>query len=504
MSDRASGILLHITSLPSRFGIGDLGPAAHAFAERLAESRQKLWQVLPLGPTSLGSGNSPYSSYSAFAGNPLLISPEWLVQEGYIESGDLDPVPEFPIDRVEYGLVAAYKDRILDLAFAKGLAVAESQGLDRFCQENGFWLSEYALFAALKRRFELRSWRDWPWELRMRDPEGLERASHECGREILREQFVQFVFDRQWRRLREHCSKLRIRLVGDLPIFVSLDSSDVWARPELFKLDGDRNPTSVAGVPPDYFSATGQLWGNPLYNWERLREEGFGWWRQRLSEKLKQFDVVRLDHFRGFAASWEIPAGAENAISGHWQVVPGREFFESMLSDAGTLPFIAEDLGYITEDVHELRDRFGLPGMKVLLFAFGEETGPHPFAPHNHSVNSVVYTGTHDNATVREWFVQEATQKDKERFGAYLGRTPTEETIHWEMIRMAMMSVARMAIFPLQDVLGMGREARMNVPSEASGNWTWRVAPDLIGGDAWLRLKEMTVIYGRDGWPHSR
>jgi 4-alpha-glucanotransferase len=500
MSNRASGILLHVTSLPSPYGIGDMGPEAHAFAERLAEARQKLWQILPLGPTSIGSGSSPYSSYSAFAGNPLLISPELLVREGYLEHGDLEPKPDFPADRVEYGLVEEYKNRLLDKAFDKGLALAEAHGLDRFCRENGFWLEEYGLFGALKRRFEQRSWRDWPWELRMREPDALMLAAGEFARDVLREKFVQFLFDRQWSRLREHCRKLRIRLVGDVPIYVSLDSSDVWSHPDLFKLDGQRNPTAVAGVPPDYFSATGQLWGNPLYNWERIREDGFGWWLQRLGEKLKRFDMVRLDHFRGFAASWEVPAGAENAVEGSWQAVPGKELFQAVHRELGELPFIAEDLGYITEDVHELRDRLGLPGMKVLLFAFGEETGPHPFVPHNHVPNCVVYTGTHDNATVREWYEHETSHKERERLAIYLGRTPTPDTVHWEMIRMAMMSVARTAIFPLQDVLGLGKESRMNVPSEVNGsNWTWRVDPALLRDETWLRLKEMTVIYGRDG-----
>jgi 4-alpha-glucanotransferase len=393
---------------------------------------------------------------------------------------------------------------LLEQAFAKGLGGGRSAGVRPFCQENGFWLEEYALFAALKKRFGQRSWLEWPWELRMREPEGLLRAERECAQDILREKFQQFLFDRQWKALREHCNRLRIRLVGDIPIYVSLDSSDVWAHPELFKLDSERNPVAVAGVPPDYFSATGQLWGNPLYNWDRNREEGFGWWLARLKGKLDRFDLVRLDHFRGFSGSWEIPAGAENAISGHWQAVPGKELFQAVLQDIGKLPFIAEDLGYITDDVHELREQFGLPGMKVLLFGFGEETGPHPFVPHNHIPNCVVYTGTHDNATVREWFDHETNHKDRERLAAYLGRTPTPETIHWDLIRLAMMSVARMAIFPLQDILGLGRESRMNVPSEADGNWVWRLDPALLSEDAWLKLKEMTVIYGRDGRPIHR
>ncbi|MFP4517104.1 MAG: 4-alpha-glucanotransferase [Desulfovibrionales bacterium] len=503
MTRRQSGILLHITSLHSEYGIGDLGPAAYEFADFLQESHQQLWQVLPLEPTTEGTGNSPYSSYSAFAGNPVLISPEFLVRDGYLDPEDISLVPEFPRDRVDYPEVYGFKNGLLRKAFASGYERALKDGLEEFCAEND-WIEDFALFAALKDRYEQRSWLDWPEPIRMRRPKELARAGQELADRIREEKFRQFLFARQWSALKEYCGVRGIQLIGDIPIYVSLDSCDVWTNPDIFKLDEDKRPEVVAGVPPDYFSADGQLWGNPVYDWDALKASGYAWWIKRIREKLHRFDWIRLDHFRGFAASWEVPVTAETAKEGRWQEVPGEDFFCRAGEVLGHIPLIAEDLGYITEDVHQLRDRFGFPGMRVLLFGFGGESGPHPFVPHNFVHNCVVYTGTHDNATVREWYAREADHKEKERLNTYLGRVVDEENVHLELIRMAMMSVATMAIFPLQDLLGLGEEARMNVPSMAAGNWGWRMRAEMIAPETGLTLKEMSVIYGRNGWEREQ
>ncbi|MFW6324492.1 MAG: 4-alpha-glucanotransferase [Desulfovibrionales bacterium] len=495
---RQSGILLHITSLPSKFGIGDLGPGAFAFVDLLAESHQSLWQVLPLGPTTMGSGNSPYSSLSAFAGNPLLISPEHLLRDGCITEEHIGNVPHFPKIQVDYQSVWKYKEGFLSRAYAGGMHWAREKGFDDFCSRNAFWLEDYALFSALKVTFDHRHWMEWPEEIRARDEVSLSRAREELAGMIEEEKFRQFIFARQWIRLREHCQRKHIQLIGDIPIYVNSDSSDVWSHPNLFKLMPDRTPEVVAGVPPDYFSETGQLWGNPVYDWEEAERTGFSWWIQRLEHKLERFDYVRLDHFRGFAASWEVPVTAETAKEGRWQKAPGRSLFATVREKLGKLPFIAEDLGYITEDVHALRDEFELPGMRVLVFGFGEQTGPHPFLPHNYTANSVVYTGTHDNPPVKEWYQKETSHKERERISVYVGKEVDEENVGWELIRLAMMSVAGMAVFPMQDVLGLGGESRMNVPSEAEGNWKWRLSPWEIDDQVMLRFKEMTVCYGRD------
>ena len=492
-SPRASGILLHPTSLPGPHGIGDLGPEARRWIDFLEAAGQRLWQVLPLGPT--GFGDSPYQGLSSFAGNPLLLSPEALIEDGLLERADLGSRPRFPARRVDFGAVIEWKRTLLSRAHARfasrGGLLRES--FDAFCAEQSAWLDDYALFIALKGEAGGRTWTSWPREVAAREPEALERARARLARAIETCAFDQFLFSRQWQALRSRARAAGIRLIGDLPIFVAHDSADVWAHPDLFHLDDAGAPTRLAGVPPDYFSANGQLWGNPLYRWERHRQSGFAWWIARLRATLARVDAVRIDHFRGFQASWEVPAGATTAKTGRWAPGPGAEFFERIREALGGLPLIAEDLGVVTPEVVELRERFRLPGMRVLQFAFG--SGPeNTFLPHHHERRCVVYTGTHDNDTARGWF---ASLKGAERRFAvrYLESGP--RTIAWDLIRAAFASVADAAVVPLQDVLNLGPAARMNRPGRASGNWTWRFTRAQLGGGVAKKLRELTRLHAR-------
>jgi 4-alpha-glucanotransferase len=398
---RASGILLHVTSLPSRFGIGDMGPAAYRFADFLAEARQHVWQILPLNPTDPIHRNSPYHSLSAFAGSPLLLSFEVLADWGLLDRGDLEPVPDFPADRVAYEAVIAYKNKLLAKALERAAKNSRGEDFERFCGETASWLEDFALFKALKSRFEERAWAEWPEEMRERKPEALAAAGRELQDRVVKEKLLQFLFLRQWMALKQYCNHRGIQIIGDIPIYVHYDSADVWRSPELFKLGADRKPTVVAGVPPDYFSSTGQLWGNPIYRWDILKERGYYWWMQRMEHSLKLFDCLRLDHFRGFVGFWEVPASEKTAVNGRWVQGPGVDFFERLKERFPSLPFIAEDLGTITDDVRDVIRRFNFPGMKLLLFAFGGDLLSNPYAPHNHAHNAVVYTGTHDNNTCR-------------------------------------------------------------------------------------------------------
>jgi 4-alpha-glucanotransferase len=503
---RSSGILLHPTSLPGRFGIGDLGPAAHQFIDYLEAGRQTLWQIMPLGPT--GFGDSPYSSFSAFAGNANLISPERLAGDGLLAADDFADVPEFAGQRVDYGKAIDYKKKLLKKAFDK---FKRTQNHNIIEQLNGFrhyaaaWLDDYVLFSALKDRHDGAAWNTWEPELAHRDPQALGAARQELRDEVEAHEFYQYLFFKQWLELKAYANQKGVKIIGDVPIFVADNSADVWANRELFKLNDDGSPRVVAGVPPDYFSKTGQLWGNPIYHWQRMQANNFHWWVERLRALLRTVDIVRIDHFRGFAACWEVPADQETAEHGKWVKAPGRELFQALGNELGDIPVIAEDLGTITPDVEELRDELGLPGMRVLQFAFGGSSD-NTHLPHNYVPNTVVYTGTHDNDTTCGWFncqpgesstaSAEQIERERDYCRKYLSTDGRE--INWDFIRAAMASVADIAIIPLQDVLGLGSEARMNIPASEQGNWGWRYTDGALTGESSSRLKELAAIYGRN------
>jgi 4-alpha-glucanotransferase len=495
---RESGVLLHITSLPSPYGVGDLGPEAYAFVDFLVKTRQHIWQVLPLTLTDPLYGNSPYSSISAFAGNKILISPDLLIEEGLLTKKDLEPVPLFPAGRCDFSLVIPYKTKLLELAYRnfKGNG-AHRESFEAFCSKNRSWLDDFSFFIIIKKHMAGKSWARWPEELRDRAPQSLESVKKEYSEQLEREKFWQYLFFEQWHRLKSFCREKGVQLFGDLAIYVNFDSADVWANPGLFKLDEEKKPVFVSGVPPDYFSSTGQLWGNPVYQWDVLRESAYQWWVERVAHHLDLFDILRIDHFRGLVACWEIPVGEDTAVNGKWVNAPARDFLICLRQRFNSLPIVGEDLGVITPDVREVMRCFGLPGMKVLLFAFGEDDPQHPYLPHNYERNFVLYTGTHDNNTVRGWFECEASSNDIERFFRYAGREVPVEEVHWEFIRLAMISVANQVIIPMQDILGLGGDTRMNRPSVAAGNWEWRLRPDQITQSTAQKLLEMTKTYGR-------
>ena len=496
--NRKSGILLHVSSLPSDFGIGDLGKAAYDFADFLADSCQTIWQVLPFNPTSEACGNSPYCSFSAFAGNPLLISPDLLVRDGYISSNELSGAPSFDPAKVDFGSTAKFKSRLLSAAFETFSKAGDTQrDYDSFADANAHWLDDYALFMSLKERFAGAPWNEWPPGIRDRTRSALDEWRQRLAEGIRREKFYQFLFYRQWSALKSYCNEKQIQVIGDIPIYVSYDSSDVWANPYYFKLDGDKKPVFVAGVPPDYFSETGQLWGNPVYDWDNLRQASYEWWVRRMEHNLNNFDIVRLDHFRGFVGYWQVPAAQETAIQGEWVKAPAAEFFQTLLNRFASLPIIAEDLGVITSEVREIMSTFEFPGMKVLLFAFGDKLSTNPYVPHNHVRNSVVYTGTHDNNTAKGWFENDATEQEKENLSAYFGCELDAGSVSWRLVRAAMMSVALTVVIPMQDFLGLGAEARMNTPSIINGNWGWRVSADQLTADLAKKIASLTTVYGR-------
>ena len=494
---RASGVLLHITSLSSPYGIGDLGPAAFAMMDRLQAAGQGWWQALPLGPT--GYGNSPYQSLSSFAGNGLLISPHGLIEEGLLRASDCDEGRSFPRKAVDYKAVIPFKHKLFEIAWNTFRAMSRSAlrlEYDQFCVEQAHWSDDYALFRALKVTHGDVCYLEWPEELVRRESVALARARPDLRELIGQVRFAQFLLFRQGERLREYARAKGIHLIGDLPFFVSPDSSDVWANPELFLLDERLRPRFVAGVPPDYFSAQGQLWGNPIYDWEALRRTGYRWCIDRLRALLTHVDVVRLDHFRGFAAAWHVPAEAKTAQSGEWVLGPGAGFFSAVQRELGSLPFIAEDLGLITPDVCALRDQFQLPGTRILQFAFDGDTG-NPFLPHNYVPNTVVYTGSHDNATTRGWF--ETLPDDQRRnLWNYLKRPGGKsDEVAWELIRLAWSSPAGLAIAPLQDLLNLGAEARMNLPGSTDGNWRWRCTDEMLSESVFERLYGLTTTMDR-------
>ncbi|MFV9506990.1 MAG: 4-alpha-glucanotransferase [Oscillochloridaceae bacterium umkhey_bin13] len=494
---RSSGILLHPTSLPGPWGIGDLGPAAYQFVDFLTTAGQSLWQVLPLGPT--GYGDSPYQAFSAFAGNPLLVSLDQLIQRGLLSYDEVVEAAggrDLAIDHVNYGEVIHFKLPLLHRSYERlqaGVAPDLAAAFANFCTEQAAWLDDFALFMALKTAHDGQPWSTWEPELRSRQPAALAAARSEHADAILLQQYLQFLFFQQWLPLKAYANERGISIIGDAPIFVAYDSADVWANPELFFLDDQGLPTVVAGVPPDYFSETGQLWGNPLYRWARMAEDGYVWWVKRLKATLTQVDILRLDHFRGFAAYWEVPAGEATAIKGRWVKGPGAALFAQLEQALGDLPIIAEDLGLITPDVIALRDQFNLPGMLVLQFAFGGEAD-NLYMPHHHTANTVVYTGTHDNNTTLGWFATLEHQV-REQVRAYMGRDAND--VAWDLLRLAMMSVANMAVIPFQDVLRLGSDARMNTPGLAGGNWGWRFRAEALNEGVARGLHFFAALYDR-------
>lgn len=506
---RASGILLHPTSLPGRFGIGELGAEAFRFAEFLAGAGQSLWQVLPLGHT--GYGDSPYQCFSAFAGNPLLISLDALATEGLLETGELASAPAFPEQTVDYEAVARFKLPLLDRAFERfetAFTAGARDDFEGFCRSQASWLDDYALFMVAKAMNGDTSWVEWGRELAAREPAALERLAREQGRSLQARRFGQWLFFRQWSSLRKHCHARQLEVMGDVPIFVAHDSADVWAHRELFFLEPDGRPTVIAGVPPDYFSATGQCWGNPLYRWDALAQTGYRWWIERVRAVLGLVDLVRVDHFRGFEAYWEIPGRETTAVNGKWVQGPGAALFDALRSALGELPIVAENLGVITPEVEALRAQFGFPGMTILQFAFGTDPQGPGFRPHNYTRDLFAYTGTHDNDTTVGWWtsgVGDSTRSEQdvkeERDFAFKYLDAEGREIHWAMIRTLLASVADTVVFPLQDVLGLGSEARMNVPGRPRGNWRWRLGADVLTEAVREHLREQTVIYGRVGDP---
>lgn len=499
---RASGILLHPTCLPSRFGIGDLGSSAYEFVDFLASSGQKLWQVLPLGPT--GYEHSPYTmNFSAFAGNPLLISLDVLAEEGLLNKDDLTPLnADIDPNQVNFDQVIPHKTKFFKLAFERfGQSLANKQNaeFEQFCQEQSYWLDDYVLFMALLEANEGKDWNEWESAIARREPAALKAAAQALHENILYHKFLQFKFFEQWKKLRAYTNSKNIQIIGDVSIYVCHNSAEVWGNPEIFKLDPKTfAPAYIAGVPPDYFSATGQLWGNPVYNWDHLQKTNFAWWIKRFQATLEYVDIVRVDHFRGFEAYWQVPATEETAINGEWIKAPGVEFFETLSTALGNLPIMAEDLGIITPEVEQLRDRFGFPGMRILLFAFSEGSD-NAYLPHHYINNCVVYTGTHDNDTTRGWWIK-ASNEEKQLLAKYLGYQSPEEIkeINWVLIRMALASVANLAILPLQDILGLDDSGRMNDPSKIAGNWRWRYnSNDILTQELRDRLLDLTQLYSR-------
>ncbi|MBC7333804.1 MAG: 4-alpha-glucanotransferase [Actinobacteria bacterium] len=534
---RGSGILLHLTSLPSEYGIGDMGPWSLKFCNFLSKSGQSYWQILPLNPVDSVLGNSPYNSTSSFAGSTLFISPELLFHDGFLSREEITNIPKIPSRRVEYVKVTKYKTSLLEKAFQKfelerkretkiyqgsekqkiaresndiircgeessfdfkETAKFKEKSFEEFCIRNSDWLEDFSLFSVLKKRFSGKSWNRWPEEIKNRNPKVLKEIGKRYQEEIRFEKFSQYLFFKQWLYLKKYCNENNISIIGDIPLYVSYDSADVWSNPEVFKLDEQKIPKFVSGVPPDYFSPTGQLWGNPVYNWELLDKTGYRWWIRRLEHHLSLFDIVRIDHFRGLVAYWEVPWGEKTALHGKWVEAPAHNFFKRVFEHFGNLPIIAEDLGLITPEVKEVMSKFGIPGMKVLLFAFSEDNPSHPYLPHNYNKNCIVYTGTHDTNTVRGWFEKEASDNEKKRLFNYIGKRIKTKEIHWELIRLAMMSVATVAIFPMQDILGLGEKARMNKPATiGERNWTWRLCSSQLKEELAYKLGQVTKIYGR-------
>ncbi len=492
--ERSAGIILHPSSLPGPDGIGDLGPEAYRWVDFLAEAGCKLWQVLPLGPT--GYGDSPYQCFSAFAGNPYLVSPALLLADELLQRADLADRPAFPAEAVDFGAVIPWKLTVLDRAVARykeSASKALQQEYTAFQTDNQFWLPDFALFMALKEHFGGGSWREWPAEIRKREEKALAEMRAQLAEAVERHSLRQFLFYRQWKELRDYAHLRGVQIIGDIPIFVANDSADAWSHPELFFVDADGKPSVVAGVPPDYFSPTGQLWGNPLYDWKAHKASGYNWWIERFKATLNIVDIPRLDHFRGFAGYWEVPGDAPTAEKGRWVKGPGADFFKAIQTALGDFPIIAEDLGEITPDVIALREQFQLPGMKILQFAFADDPD-NDFLPHNYPVNCVAYTGTHDNDTIKGWY-ESTPEKERDLARRYLARSGDD--IAWDFIRAVFSSTAVYTLTTMQDLLSLGTEARMNYPGKLGGNWSWRLLPEQMDPGVGARLREMNYLYSR-------
>ena len=492
---RSSGILLHPTCLPGPYGIGDIGSAAHHWIDFLSSSGCGLWQILPLGPT--GYGDSPYQCFSSFAGNPYLISPDALLKDDLLHPDDLVDRPAFPHDHVDFGSVIPWKLGVLDRSFIRyqhSHSARLKTEMEEFRAKQSAWLDDFSLFMALKEIHGGKPWHTWEAPLRTRQPEALSALRKQYDIAIERQIYRQFIFFRQWSQLLAHAHEEHIQIIGDIPIFVAHDSADVWSNPKLFELDGSGKPTFVAGVPPDYFAPTGQLWGNPLYRWDVHARDGYAWWVERIKATLELVDIIRIDHFRGFAGYWEVPGTAKTAEFGRWVPGPGKDFFHSIQRSLGDLPFIAEDLGVITPDVEELREAFNLPGMRILQFGF-DSTPEDPFLPHNYPVNCVVYTGTHDNDTAMGWY-NRVPEKDRAFYRCYMNRDGND--FSWDLIRGVWSSVAIFGLAPLQDFLNLGNEARMNYPGNPSGNWTWRMPKEALCLELEERIKNLNYLYSRE------
>jgi 4-alpha-glucanotransferase len=499
-AQRESGVLLHVTSLPSDFGIGDLGPWSYRFADLLSKTNQRCWSILPLTPTSTQYGNSPYHAASAFAGNTLLLSPEILAEEGLLTKDDIEPLKQ-PFGPVDFKTVTAAKGKMKKKAYfnfthnkTRATKVYECD-FEKFCSENTSWLSDYALFNALESVTE-KPWYQWPLQLRDRDAKTLAQKEAELKNEVEQERFAQFLFSRQWDSLKRYCQQKEVAVFGDLPFYMSYDSADVWAYPGLFNLDNQKRPKYVGGVPPDYFCKSGQHWGNPTYNWQELAKTHFQWWISRIHHNLKLCDTLRFDHFRGFTAYWQIPSSHKTAKNGRWIRSPSKSFFAALKSFFPNLPFVAEDLGLITRNVRENLALLGIPGMRILVFAFNGSLD-NPDLPMNHIENSVVYTGTHDTNTVKGWFIDEATCEGKEQFFKCVGRKVSEDQISREFIKLALSSRARLSIIPMQDLLNLGSEARMNNPAESSHNWDWRLQSGQLMDKNFEEFKTLTEVSRR-------
>lgn len=495
--NRASGILLHVSSIPTEYGIGDVGPEAYRFVDFLKRAGQNYWQILPLNYTTAATDFSPYNCFSAFAGNPLLISPDLMYRDGLLHKDQLRRAPNFPAQIVDYRRVSSWKSELFEKAFARSGGLSSLDDYDRFAEQNRFWLEDFAVFVAAKRHFGGRPWNNWPKEIRDRRADALVSLKKKLRERIDRELFLQYLCFKQYLGLKRKCEESTVTIIGDLPIYVAYDSADVWAHPEVFKLDRSRKPKYIGGVPPDYFSRTGQLWRNPIYDWKHLARTDYNWWMERIKHNLRLFGLVRIDHFRGLVGYWQVPAGEKTAVRGRWIEAPADAFFSALYRRFPGAAIFAEDLGHITADVREIISKYGLAGMRVLQFGFDGDSTKNPHCPHNHIENCLVYSGTHDNNTTRGWFETEATPEQKKRLSDYLGHRVTAGAAAGALVRLAMASVAKVAVLPMQDLLGLGAAARMNRPSTTKGNWLWRMKKGQVTAALARELKSMVETYGR-------